>query len=297
MAIEQMAGGVGDSGELAALVHAEDRITVRGRELKLADLVDQRLFAPGYLEGIRDQMASARPFAHLVVDGWFHPTLLALVREEFDLVPPSVWMKMWSPQESTRRSRVGSLFGPASELYFGIVNSGWFLDVLCAVSGVEDLLADPRRYSGGLHETRTGGKFGIHRDFDRHVKYGLRNEMVLITYLNDNWDPAWGGALELWDGTAKARVTSVEPTLGRSILMRHGQNSFHGHPTPLAAPPDRVRRSVATYYYSNKATSGSRQTTKFLSPGVLGNAVRVARRLAPPILWDAMTSVARRSRG
>jgi hypothetical protein len=27
--------------------------------------------------------------------------------------------------------------------------------------------------------------------------------------------------------------------------------SFHGHPAPLACPPDRNRKSIATYYYSN----------------------------------------------
>jgi hypothetical protein len=289
-----------ESTEAAGSELAGDYVTLRGRRLYLPELVDQRLFDPGYLGRLREQMRKAEPFEHLVVEGWFHPTLLEVVREEFDRVPESTWMTMRGPQEHTLRSRQGARLGPAAELYFAIVNSGWFLDVLSAVSGVEDLLADPRLFGGGLHETRAGGVFGVHVDFDRHVRYGLRNELVLITYLNQDWSPSWGGAFELWDGAAKRCVSAIQPSFGRSVLMRHTPKSFHGHPTPLTPPPGKVRRSVAGYYYSNQFATGDRQarkTTAFLFPSVLDDAIRWARRLAPPLLWDAVTKVARRSRG
>ena len=61
------------------------------------------------------------------------------------------------------------------------------------------LLPDPKLFGGGLHESRTGATFAVHRDFNRHRHLGLKNEMVFITYLNKGWDPDWGSGLELWD--------------------------------------------------------------------------------------------------
>lgn len=62
-----------------------------------------------------------------------------------------------------------------------------------------ELIADTSLHNGGLHESRRGGKFAVHRDFERSTCTGLQNRMVLLTYLNEDWDPAWNGALELWD--------------------------------------------------------------------------------------------------
>jgi Rps23 Pro-64 3,4-dihydroxylase Tpa1-like proline 4-hydroxylase len=140
---------------------------------------------------------------------WFNPLLLELVLEEFDLYATRDWRNENSKYETTRRSLMGAQFGPASQLYFGIVNSGWFATLLSQVTGVEDLIPDVTLYGGGLHETRNGGKFGIHRDFDRQRRTGLRNEMVFITYLNKGWKPEWRGALELWDKKSIACVTKL----------------------------------------------------------------------------------------
>ena len=43
----------------------------------------------------------------------------------------------------------------------------------------------------------------------------------------------------------------VLPSLGRFVVFQTTDFSYHGHPQPLAAPPDRVRRSIALYYFTN----------------------------------------------
>jgi hypothetical protein len=287
---------LGSAGE-ASCAKGVDHVTIGGRRLELAELVASRLFDADYIKDLRVQMCNARPFEHLVVEGWFHPVLLDLVREEFDRVDAPGWRNVRSAQENTLRSRVATRLGPASELYFGILGSGWFLDLMSELSGVEDLFGDPQKYNGGLHETRSGGYFAIHRDFDRHRRTGLRNEMVLITYLNRDWDPLWGGALELWDGDAKRCIKQIQPDFGRSVIMRHGPTSFHGHPSRLATPANRSRRSVAAYYYSDptaRQKRAEREPTEFLFSNTLNEATRVARRLLPPILWEALARVVQR---
>ncbi len=228
-----------------------DVVSIRGVRLPRAELVDRSLFAPEQRECLQRQLLAGSPFPHLVLENIFHPALLELVAEEFDMLPGDGWTDIKSPYESTRRSVLGVALGPASQLYFDIIHSGWFIGWLSSISGVDYLLPDPKLFGGGLHESRTGATFAVHRDFNRHRHLGLKNEMVFITYLNKGWDPAWGSGLELWDKKQDRCVTTVQPEFGRTILLPHGPASYHGHTKPLQAPDGRPRRSVAAYFYTS----------------------------------------------
>lgn len=268
-----------------------DYIVIRGRRLDLDRHVDPRLFDPTYIAEMRRQVQEAKPFPHLAVTGWFNPVLLELVREEFDFVDKTHWKEHHNDYELTRRLARHDDLGPASQIYFGIVNSGWFVDMLSEITGEKDLLPDPTLLNGGLHETPPGGKFSIHRDFDRHARYGLNNKAVFITYLNRNWDPAWGAALELWDGDQRTKVRSILPELGQSVLLVHGPKSFHGHPEPMTAPPGQTRRSVAAYYYDNPAAEemrAKRVSSVFLFARRSPSLRRAVRQFLPPILTHAL---------
>jgi hypothetical protein len=274
-----------------------DSVTIRGVRLELEGLVDRSMLTPAGIRKLREAMGAARPYPHLVIDGLFRPELLDLVREEFDLAGEATWQLVRTNHEKTRRSRAGAVFGPASAVYFGIVNSGWFVDVLGALAGVDDLIADPKLYNGGLHETRSGGSFDVHRDFDRHVRHGFHNAMAFITYLNRDWDEAWGGSLELWETEPRRCTREIAPQLGRSLLLRHGPATFHGYSRPIAAPPGQVRRSVASYYYVHDASERDRalrRPSEFLFPDWFDGVKRGAQRFLPPIVWDALKGLARR---
>jgi hypothetical protein len=268
-----------------------DFVEIRGTRLALAELVDARLFDPAHRAALCDELRAAKPFEHIVVDGWFHPALLRLVREEFDLYPFRDERDLDRAYEETVRSPRNPVLGPAGQIYFGLVNSGWFVEVLASITQVPELIADTSLHNGGLHESRRGGKFAVHRDFERSSCTGLENRMVLLTYLNEDWDPAWNGALELWDADRSRCVRRIEPVLGRSVLMRNGATHFHGHPTPLSLPEGRVRRSLATYYYTNTASTGrprGRTSSVYLFLARSDRLRLWARQLTPPIVWEAL---------
>ena len=204
--------------------------------------------------------------------------------------PATGWTDIKSQYESTRRSVLGVALGPASQLYFDIINSGWFTDWLSSISGVPYLLPDPKLFGGGLHESRTGATFAVHRDFNRHRHLGLKNEMVFITYLNKGWDPDWGSGLELWDKKEDHCVTTVQPEFGRTILLPHGPASYHGHTKPLQAPDGRPRRSVAAYYYTSPLAGkqhGDESASVFMRTRRIDRSRRCARMLTPPVVWAA----------
>jgi hypothetical protein len=280
-----------------ALFDTTDFISIRGVRLPMADLVDRTLFAPARQQQLREELHGAAPFPHLVLDHLFHPALLELVAEEFDALPGSGWADIRSRYESTRRSVLGAALGPASQLYFDIVNSGWFTEWLSSITGVPYLLPDPKLFGGGLHESRNGATFAVHRDFDRHRHLGLMNAMVFITYLNKGWQPEWGAALELWDHKADRCATRIQPEFGRTLLMPHSLHSYHGHTQPMQAPAGRSRRSVAAYYYTSPLAGrqhGDASASVFMNTHRLDRAKALARSLTPPLLWAFARRIAGR---
>lgn len=286
-----LAGG----SSVALIKPSEDFISIRGVRLPLGDLVNRALLSAERREGLREQMLAASPFPHLVLENIFHPALLELIIEEFD-APGTEWSDVKSRYESTRRSELGTKLGQASQIYFDILNSGWFTEILSSITGVPYLLPDPKLFGGGLHESRQGATFAVHRDFGRHRHLGLKNEMVFITYLNKGWDPDWGSALELWDKKADRCVTCVQPEFGRTILLPHGPISYHGHTKPLNTPDGRPRRSIAAYFYTSPLAGkqhGDESASIFMKTHRVDKVKAFARSLTPPIVW----SLARRITG
>lgn len=291
--VDQALPGVPDP---AAPTPGANAITIRGVTLALDELVAPRFLSPDARERLHAALQGAAPFPHLVIDGLFNPRLLELVAEEFDAQPQNSWAEV-KERHAPRRSVDRVRLGPASQLYFDIVHSGWFVEWLGALTGVQHLLPDPSLYGGGLHESLHGANFPIHRDFGYHAYTGLKNEMVLITYLNKGWLPEWGGVLELWDKRRGQCVSQVVPVFGRTILMRHGPASFHGHPVPVQPPDARTRRSIAAYYYTGHERgipSRDHLNTVFLHPLVRHRVVAALRQLTPPILWTAAKKILQR---
>jgi 2OG-Fe(II) oxygenase superfamily len=281
----------------AAFRTQPDFLSIRGVRLPIDELVNRALFVPEYRQRLRHRLLDATPFPHLVLDGIFNPALLELVAEEFDMLPASGWADIKSKYECTRRSVLGVALGPATQLYFDIVNSGWFTEWLSAVTDVPYLLPDPKLFGGGLHESRNGATFAVHRDFNHHRHLGLKNEMVFITYLNKGWNPEWGSALELWDKKANRIVTQMQPEFGTTILMPHGPASHHGHTRPLQTPDGRPRRSVATYYYTSPLAGkqhGDESASVFMRPARVDQVKTFARMFVPPVVWALARRIARR---
>ena len=230
-----------------------DYIVIRGTRIDLNSVVNSAFLEPEKIAEFRSQFASAEPFSHLIIDNLFNQTLLELVNEEFESLDKKTWRLIEGTYERTHRLPPAPLsFGTATQLYFNVINSGWFINFLSAVTGLKNLIPDPMCHNGGMHEVPSGGFFDIHLDFNLHHETLLHNEMILITYLNKNWRTEYGGSLELWDSSTQACAVEVVPEFGRTVLFRHELQSFHGHPKPVQAPNTRARRSVANYYYTNR---------------------------------------------
>ena len=238
------------SGDMAGM----DYIVIRGVRIDLDSIVNPEFLKPEKIAELRSKFVSAEPFSHLIIDNLFNKQLLELINEEFDSLDRNSWRLIEGENERTHRLVPGPLsFGTATQLYFNVINSGWFVNFLSAATGVKNLIPDPICHNGGMHEVRSGGFFDIHLDFNLHHETLLHNEVILITYLNKNWRSEYGGLLELWNASTQTCAIEIVPEFGRTVLFRHDLRSFHGHPKPVRAPNSGSRRSVANYYYTNRS--------------------------------------------
>ena len=231
---------------------SENIVYIRGKRLEMDAVLNPIVMdAPGSSQWA-SEIQLADPYPHLSVSNWFNPDLLNLILEEFELYGEENLRRLKSGYQDVHRSGMENRLGPATELYFSIINSNWFVQLLSSISGVPDLIVDHTRYGGGMHDTLKGGHFDIHSDYNRHIHTGLTNKMVFITYLTPGWQPGWSGELELWDAQSKHCVTKIAPKFGQSVLLLNGKHNYHGHPSAWNAPNGISRRSVANYYFINE---------------------------------------------
>ena len=201
---------------------------------------------------LAEDFASANPYPHIVIDDFLKPEAARALAEVFP-----------GPQDSMAWDHFGAQgyevkLGSASEERFPAalrdavhqLNSGVFVRFIEQLSGIEHLLPDPHLQGGGIHLSRRGDHLGIHADFNWHEKIQAHRRLNLLIYLTPQWQPEFGGQLELWDTKASALVRSVEPVFNRAVLFNTRSDTFHGHPIPWAAPEGIYRQSIAMYYYT-----------------------------------------------
>ena len=198
---------------------------------------------------LADKYRHASPFPHIVIDDFLDPDVLRGVLADF----PSSDDKEFFDRDQERFKFQYQPHESSSGLVrnlFAELNSQAFLGFLEELTGYKGLISDPYFDGGGLHETKRGGHLGVHADFNIHRRLNIERKLNLLIYLNEDWEDDYGGQLELWDQEMKSCAVRVKPVFGRAVIFNTALDSFHGHPDPLNCPPERSRRSIATYYYS-----------------------------------------------
>jgi Rps23 Pro-64 3,4-dihydroxylase Tpa1-like proline 4-hydroxylase len=185
-------------------------------------------------------------------------------------------------------------------LYF--LNSRPMLKFLETLTGIHGMLPDPYYTGGGLHQIRPGGLVEVHADFSYHKGLRLDRRINVLLYLNKDWKEEYGGHFELWDREVKRAEKKILPVFNRCAIFSTTSVSFHGHPIPLACPPNRNRKSLATYYYSNGRPEEDPELTHRHEvafqerPGLnsVKTTIRIRkaiRAITPPVIADLIRAI------
>lgn len=202
---------------------------------------------------------TAEPFPHAVIEDFLPDDSLRRALGAWPLLDGLSGVRRLTLQDARGRTVQAHKAGFSDELQLAPelrqliheLNSGPFLQCLESLTGIRGLIPDPHLRGGGLHEYAPGAVLAVHADFHRHAELALDRRLNLLLFLNERWDPAWGGALELWTRDMGRCVRRVPPLANTCVVFSTTSHSYHGMPDPLACPPGVTRRSLAFYYYSN----------------------------------------------
>jgi hypothetical protein len=203
--------------------------------------------------GTIDRYRRAQPYPHAVFDNFADPAVARELLAEFPPVEADTWTNYTHVNERKFGRSERASFPPAIGAVVDELNAPPFIAWLERLTGISGLRADPGMEGGGLHQSRRGGHLNIHADFTGHPRHpSWRRRVNVLLYLNDGWQPEWGGDLELWSRDMRQCVQRVAPLFNRALIFNTEPDSFHGHPDPIACPEGVTRKSLALYYFTEE---------------------------------------------
>lgn len=220
------------------------------------------------LPELADRYQRGSPFPHIVLDDLVPATVIDAAYREFEAIDEEAWRKYIHVNERKYANTDATTWGPVLSGLAEAFGSDRFVAFLEALTGMEALEADMSLDGGGLHRTLAGGHLNVHADFTaHHTHQSWRRQVNLLLYLNREWQPAWGGSLELWSADMERCEAEVAPIGNRILLFTTSETAYHGHPEPLRCPPGVARQSMALYYFSEDTDPLIRSTDYRARPG------------------------------
>lgn len=209
-------------------------------------------------DALRGRVREATPFPHFCIDGFLDPTFAEEVLAAFPSFEQAASMgKTFKAVNEKNKIQVtdASRFPEAIARLDRELSSPAFLGLLEHAFEIPGLHADPNHTGGGMHQTGPRGHLDVHVDFNYDQTLQMHRRLNILVYFNKDWDPAWGGNIELWDRDVKTCVHSFAPEFNRCVVFATSEISYHGV-SAVRCPEGRTRKSFAAYYYTREAPAG-----------------------------------------
>lgn len=245
------------------------------RTSPISILLDKNVYEHTF--SLRENFESEKPFKHVLIEPFFENNFRRELVEQFPVVAdPSVLRNEFGgASRKSARADVRNL-GPAYRKLDDLFRAPEFLAHLSAITGVENLVYDPEYHGAGTHENLNGQAMDPHVDFNYHRTTGFHRRLNLIIYLNEDWQPDWGGAIEFhknpWD-FENDKTVSYLPLMNHAVIFETTETSWHGFER-VSLPQehrDRSRRSITVYYYTKErppAETAPKHATIYVQRGI-----------------------------
>jgi hypothetical protein len=203
----------------------------------------------------RETFLHAAPFKHVVLENFFETAFAERLLSEFPSFDTKLAMnEMGELGGKAVNTKIREISPAYRELYETIGSKG-FLDLMSRLSGIPDLIMDPKLYGGGTHDNRHGQELDAHVDFNYDEAENLHRRLNVIVYMNKEWKTEWGGAIEIhsnpWDHQHN-QIRAFDPLFNRCVMFETNEYSWHGFPR-IQLPEDKrhlSRKSISIYLYT-----------------------------------------------
>ena len=206
-------------------------------------------------DSLRAQFLQGQPFPLVVIDNFLTVDGLNAIRSVQLTSSPS--SKKRSSDYIFARNKFENpdlkSISPATAKLRADLLGDQFQGLLCEICG-ESVFIDPAFTGGGLHQGGKGSFLDMHVDFTHHPSNrNWARKLNLLLYLNPNWEPSYGGCLDLRNGQTN-ESGSIEPIENRMVIMSSNEHTVHGYKA-INFPTGMLRTSIAAYAYSSRDKS------------------------------------------
>jgi len=204
----------------------------------------------------RTRFQTARPFKHVCIDDFLTPEAAEQALADFPAFDRGKAINEFGEVGGKAVNTNLRAISPFYARLYDELFSEAFLSQMSSLTGIPDLIADPTMYGGGTHENLHGQELDPHVDFN-YVSGGQAHRRInLLIYLNKDWDPDWGGALEVHSNPREPdsnAITAYDLKFNRAIMFETNEYSWHGFPRINLPPAERGRNSrkcLSIYLYT-----------------------------------------------
>jgi Rps23 Pro-64 3,4-dihydroxylase Tpa1-like proline 4-hydroxylase len=209
------------------------------------------------IQKIKENFINAKPFPHVIVDNFFETSFFQKLSTELEFFYEEKKNVGKSHKTDVEKNKWGSenlavpdLLQQAGDFF----KSSELLNFLESVTGFNNLKVTKEENSAGyslFHVMKPGSYLGPHTDHtvDMGPDKSLYHVLNIITYVQNKWDPNWGGGTTLFDRDGRL-LSTVEYRPNRALIFMHSPFSIHG----TQAVSDRAkvgRMSLYFDYYSS----------------------------------------------
>ncbi|RZK10250.1 MAG: 2OG-Fe(II) oxygenase [Flavobacterium sp.] len=224
-------------------------------------MISNKLLDKKYLRQLEESFANAKPYRHLVIDGFLEPNVAQDLATNFPTLERMKTKYNGINERKAEHSELASLSPYFQQLKTGLF-AAEFIHCVEMITGINDLLAIDDRFGYGLHQGGNGSFLDIHIDYNLHPVVKKQRRLNLLIFLNPYWEEEWGGMLQLWNADVTECVTSIAPVFNRCVLFECNEISYHGY-NQINCPDNVRRKSFYTYYFSEPISKLSFHDTIF----------------------------------
>ena len=203
-------------------------------------------------EGLTRQWLASGPVRHLAIDDLLPDDWVRAAGESF---PPMGNMRRY--QSLKERKGISVDFDAHAPLLKAMTFAFHLPDVVAMVgkvTGIPELFPDKNLYSGGLSAMGEGDFLNPHIDNSGNPFLNGYRRINSLFYVTPDWNPSWGGSLELWDAR-RSNPKTLEARCNRLVLMNTNRTSVHSV-SPIQGCGPRTRKCVSNYFFSRQSPEG-----------------------------------------
>lgn len=208
-------------------------------------------FTPENLERLAKEFRAGKPYPHICIDNFLQEEVANAL---FDNFPKMTDLRKHYNGLNENKSE-GSSFDSYHDAFGKVqheIMTPEFLKLIEKLTGIKGL-SIPNDFRGaGVHQGKNGSFLDVHVDFSIHPTLKLHRRLNLLIYLNKNWKPEYGGAIELWNHDVTVLEKSLLPLFNRCVIFECNEISYHGYDV-IHIPENESRKSIYAYYYTEPA--------------------------------------------